>query len=59
MRKPNGCGASISSEDLEKYLEKMGVTARFFNFEEHTMTVDAAANRLGVSMHPHNNLSRL
>ncbi len=39
----------MSSEDLEKYLEKMGVTARFFNFEEHTMTVDAAANRLGVS----------
>jgi len=49
MRKTNGCGASMSSEDLEKYLEKMGITARFFNFEEHTMTVDAAANRLGVS----------
>lgn len=39
----------MSSEDLEKYLEKMGVTARFFNFEEHKMTVDAAVNRLGVS----------
>jgi len=53
MRKPNGCGASMSSEDLGKYLEKMGVSARFFNFEEHTMTVDAAVNRLGVSREMH------
>ena len=42
-------GANMSSEDLRKYLEKMGVTARFFRFEEHTMTVDAAISRLGVS----------
>ncbi len=39
----------ISSEDLREYLEKMGVSARFFRFEEHTMTVDAAISRLGVS----------
>jgi Cys-tRNA(Pro) deacylase len=39
----------VSSEDLKKYLKKMGVSARFFSFEEHTMTVDAAIKRLGVS----------
>lgn len=42
-------GASVSSEDLRKYLKKMGVRARFFRFKEHTMTVDAAMSRLGVS----------
>ncbi len=39
----------MSSEDLKEYLRKMEVSARFFRFEEHTMTVDAAVNRLGVS----------
>lgn len=39
----------MSSEDLKKYLEKLGVDARFFKFEEHTMTVDAAASRLGIA----------
>lgn len=39
----------MSSEDLEEYLKKMGVSARFLRFEEHTMTVDATVNRLGVS----------
>lgn len=37
------------SEDLKEYLRRMGVEARFFKFEEHTMTVDAAVHRLGVS----------
>jgi len=41
--------ASVSSKDLEGYLKKMGVSARFFRFKEHTMTVDAAVSRLGVS----------
>ncbi|UCE95960.1 MAG: YbaK/EbsC family protein [Candidatus Bathyarchaeota archaeon] len=39
----------MASADLRKHLDKMGVSARFFRFEEHTMTVDAAINRLGVS----------
>lgn len=39
----------MSFEDLEEYLKKMGVDARFFTFEEHTMAVDAAVNRLGAS----------
>lgn len=39
----------MSSESLKKHLKKMGVDARFFRFKEHTMTVDAAANRLGMS----------
>ena len=39
----------MSFKSLKKYLKKMGVDARFFKFEEHTMTVDAAANRLGMS----------
>ena len=39
----------MSSEDLRKYLDKTGASARFFRFEEHTMTVDAAISRLGVS----------
>lgn len=37
------------SKELEEYLKEMGVCARFFRFEEHTMTVDAAVSRLGVS----------
>jgi len=41
-------GADMSSEDLSEYLEKMSVNARFFRFQEHTMTVDAAVSRLGV-----------
>ena len=48
MRKPIDVGVTVSSEDLGKYLEKMGVSSRFFRFEEHTMTVDAAVSRLGV-----------
>ncbi len=39
----------MSSEDLKKYLEKIGVDAKFFKFEEHTMTVDAAASRLRIA----------
>jgi Cys-tRNA(Pro) deacylase len=39
----------MSSEDLKKYLTKMGVSPRFFRFGEHTMTVKAAGIRLGVS----------
>lgn len=39
----------MSSGSLEEHLEKMGVSARFFKFKEHTMTVDAAVSRLGVS----------
>ncbi|MDI6847521.1 MAG: aminoacyl-tRNA deacylase [Candidatus Bathyarchaeia archaeon] len=39
----------MSSRDLEEYLKKIGVSARFFKFEEHTMTVDAAVRRLDVS----------
>jgi Cys-tRNA(Pro) deacylase len=36
-------------ESLKKHLKKRGVDARFFRFEQHTTTVDAAANRLGMS----------
>lgn len=39
----------MSFKSLKKYLKKREVDARFFRFEEHTMTVDAAANRLGMS----------
>ena len=39
----------MSSEDLKTYLKKMGVSTRFFRFAEHTMTVEAAELRLGVS----------
>lgn len=39
----------MSFKSLKKYLKKRGVDARFFRFDEHTMTVDAAANRLGMS----------
>jgi len=42
------CG-SFSSESLKRYLENAGVNAVFLKFEEHTMTVDAAARQLGVS----------
>lgn len=37
------------SEELKGYLKSMKVDVRFFEFEEHTMTVDAAVKRLGVS----------
>ncbi|MBS7635214.1 YbaK/EbsC family protein [Candidatus Bathyarchaeota archaeon] len=40
---------SFSSESLKKRLESIGVNAVFLRFEEHTMTVDAAAKQLGVS----------
>ncbi|MEM3627350.1 MAG: aminoacyl-tRNA deacylase [Candidatus Bathyarchaeia archaeon] len=39
----------MSDKDLEECLKKNGVESRFFKFEEHTMTVDAAVSRLGVS----------
>ncbi len=39
---------SFSSESLKKHLESIGVNAVFLRFEEHTMTVDAAAKQLGV-----------
>ena len=39
----------MSSEDLRRYLRKMGVDARILTFERHTMTVEAAERRLGVS----------
>jgi Cys-tRNA(Pro) deacylase len=37
------------SEELKEYLKRVGVDVRFFEFEGHTMTVDAAVKRLGVS----------
>lgn len=37
------------SEKLKKYLKEMRVNVKFFKFKEHTMTVDAAVRRLGVS----------
>jgi len=39
----------MSSKQLQQYLKKNGADAEFFKFEEHTMTVDAAVSRLGVS----------
>lgn len=42
-------GTTMSSEDLREYLERIGVNARFFRFQGHTMTVDAAVSRLGVN----------
>jgi Cys-tRNA(Pro) deacylase len=36
-------------EELKEYLKRVGVDVRFFEFEGHTMTVDAAVKRLGVS----------
>jgi Cys-tRNA(Pro) deacylase len=35
--------------DLREYLKKMGVEAHFYQFEGHTMTVDAAVRRLSVN----------
>lgn len=43
-----GSGAMFS-EELKGYLKNMKVEVRFFEFEGHTMTVDAAVKRLGVS----------
>jgi Cys-tRNA(Pro) deacylase len=40
----------MSAESLKEYLEKMGVDAKFYKFEKHTMTAEAAAKRLGVSL---------
>lgn len=37
------------SEELKGYLKNMKIDVKFFEFEEHTMTVDAAVKRLGVS----------
>jgi len=39
----------VASKNIEEYLKEMGVRAKFFRFEEHTMTVEAAVSRLGVS----------
>jgi len=39
----------VFSKNLEEYLKERGITAQFFEFAEHTMTVDAAVGRLGVS----------
>ncbi len=39
----------MTPKDLKDYLSRMDVEARFFGFEEHTITVDAAVRRLGVS----------
>jgi len=36
-------------ENLREYLKRMGVEVKFYKFEEHTMTVDAAVRRLGVN----------
>jgi Cys-tRNA(Pro) deacylase len=44
-----GDALSVSLKILKEYLKRVGVDAKFFKFEEHTMTVDAAVNRLGVS----------
>ena len=41
--------ANVSSKNLKRYLEGLGVNARFLRFEGHTMTVDAAAGRLGIN----------
>lgn len=38
----------MSTVNLKRYIERLGVNARFLRFEEHTMTVDAAAGRLGI-----------
>lgn len=43
-----GVDAGMFSEELRDYLKRMNVDARFFEFEEHTMTVDAAVKQLGV-----------
>jgi len=40
---------NFSLNDLKRFLEAANVEARFFRFEEHTMTVDAAAKQVGVS----------
>jgi Cys-tRNA(Pro) deacylase len=39
----------VFSEELKKYLKEMKVDVKFFKFKEHTMTVDSAVRRLGVS----------
>lgn len=39
----------MTLEVLEDYLKRNNVNVRFFRFEEHTMTVDAAVHRLGVT----------
>jgi len=36
-------------KNLREYLKGMDVEAKFYKFEEHTMTVDAAVRRLGVN----------
>jgi len=40
---------NFSLNDLKRFLEAANVEVRFFRFEEHTMTVDAAARQVGVS----------
>jgi len=39
---------NFSSESLRDFLKVAGVSVRFFEFAEHTMTVDAAVRRIGV-----------
>jgi Cys-tRNA(Pro)/Cys-tRNA(Cys) deacylase len=39
----------MSQACLMEYLKKMRVSAKFFKFDKHTTTVDAAVNRLDVS----------
>lgn len=38
----------MSSKILEMHIKRMGVDAKFFRFEDHTMTVDAAVSRYDV-----------
>jgi len=40
---------NFSSKGLRNFLEAAGVSVKFFEFAEHTMTVDAAVRRIGVS----------
>ncbi|MFX0168208.1 MAG: aminoacyl-tRNA deacylase [Candidatus Hodarchaeota archaeon] len=39
----------MSITELEEYLKKQGVQGTFHHFSEHTMTVAAAVNQLGIS----------
>jgi hypothetical protein len=38
----------MSSKILEMHIKRLGVDAKFFRFEDHTMTVDAAVSRYDV-----------
>lgn len=39
----------MPSEYLREYLKRLGIKAKFYKLEEHTMTVDAAVRHLGVN----------